>query len=134
MDCCRTNAWINADIMAFKRNGEVEVEELYKSAPKGVTYTIVRPGGLTDGPVVGPKGVCLRMCEVLKRLVRLDTASGPDSIKALFSSYWKFELLLYGSFHDRGHVCRPLCCRSVVVGEEDYPPHPETQRHFFISI
>lgn len=42
--------------MTFKRKGEVEVEGLYESAPKGVTYTIVRPGGLTDGPVVGPKG------------------------------------------------------------------------------
>lgn len=59
MDCCRTNAWINADIMTFKRKGEEEVEGLYESAPKSVTYTIVRPGGLTDGPVVGPKGVCV---------------------------------------------------------------------------
>ena len=45
------------DIMTFKRRGEVELEQMYANAPKGVTYTIVRPGGLTDGPVVGPKGV-----------------------------------------------------------------------------
>lgn len=44
------------DIMTLKRKGEVGLEEIYASAPKGVTYTIVRPGGLTDGPPVGPKG------------------------------------------------------------------------------
>ena len=42
--------------MTLKRKGEVELEAIYAGAPKGVTYTIVRPGGLTDGPVVGPKG------------------------------------------------------------------------------
>ena len=46
----------SSDIMNLKRKGEVELEAIYAGAPKGVTYTIVRPGGLTDGPVVGPKG------------------------------------------------------------------------------
>lgn len=44
------------DIMAFKRKGELELEGLYVEAPRGITYTIVRPGGLTDGDVVGPGG------------------------------------------------------------------------------
>ena len=42
--------------MTLKRKGEVELEEIYAGAPKGVSYTVLRPGGLTDGPVVGPKG------------------------------------------------------------------------------
>lgn len=44
------------DIMTLKRKGEVELEEIYAGAPKGVSYTVLRPGGLTDGPVVGPAG------------------------------------------------------------------------------
>ncbi|CAM9666110.1 unnamed protein product [Discosporangium mesarthrocarpum] len=39
------------DIMTFKRKGEVELVEAYAGAPKGVSYTIIRPGGLTDGPL-----------------------------------------------------------------------------------
>lgn len=42
--------------MTLKRQGEVGLEEIYAKAPKGVTYTIVRPGGLTDGPIIGPRG------------------------------------------------------------------------------
>ena len=42
--------------MTLKRKGEVGLEEIYAAAPKGVTYTIVRPGGLTDGAVIGPAG------------------------------------------------------------------------------
>lgn len=42
--------------MTLKRKGEVGLEEIYAGAPKGVTYTIVRPGGLTDGGVIGPAG------------------------------------------------------------------------------
>lgn len=45
-----------ADIMTLKRKGEVGLEEIYAGAPKGVTYTIVRPGGLTDGGIIGPAG------------------------------------------------------------------------------
>lgn len=48
--------FFRADIMTFKRKGEVGLEEIYAGAPKGVTYTIVRPGGLKDGPSVGPRG------------------------------------------------------------------------------
>lgn len=49
--------------MTLKRKGEVGLEEIYASAPKGVTYTIVRPGGLTDGGVIGPAGgCCLCLC------------------------------------------------------------------------
>lgn len=44
--------------MTLKRKGEVGLEEIYASAPKGVAYTIVRPGGLTDGGVIGPAGGC----------------------------------------------------------------------------
>lgn len=42
--------------MTLKRKGEVGLEEIYADAPKGVTYTIVRPGGLTDGGLIGPSG------------------------------------------------------------------------------
>lgn len=42
--------------MEFKRKAELEVEALYAKAPAGLTFTIVRPGGLTDGPPIGPKG------------------------------------------------------------------------------
>ncbi|CAM9754478.1 unnamed protein product [Ascophyllum nodosum] len=51
--------------MTFKRKGEVELEQMYANAPKGVTYTIVRPGGLTDGPVVGPKGIELNQGDTI---------------------------------------------------------------------
>ncbi|CAM9465070.1 unnamed protein product, partial [Ectocarpus sp. 4 AP-2014] len=47
---------IFGNIMTLKRKGEVGLEEIYAAAPKGVTYTIVRPGGLTDGAVIGPAG------------------------------------------------------------------------------
>lgn len=45
------------DIMTLKRKGELGLEEIYANAPQEVTYTIVRPGGLTDGPSVGPTGI-----------------------------------------------------------------------------
>ncbi|CAM9815652.1 unnamed protein product [Pylaiella littoralis] len=47
---------IFGNIMTLKRKGEVGLEEIYAGAPKGVTYTIVRPGGLTDGGIIGPAG------------------------------------------------------------------------------
>lgn len=51
---------VSPDIMTLKRKGEVELEEIYANAPKGLTYTVVRPGGLTDGAAIGPKGTCGR--------------------------------------------------------------------------
>lgn len=53
--------------MTLKRKGEVGLEEIYASAPKGVTYTIVRPGGLTDGGVIGPAGGCWPLLESCTR-------------------------------------------------------------------
>lgn len=50
------NYFCFSEIMTLKRRGELGLEEIYAKAPKGVTYTIVRPGGLTDGAPVGPKG------------------------------------------------------------------------------
>lgn len=55
--------------MTLKRKGEVELEEIYAKAPKGVTYTIVRPGGLTDGAVIGPKGETGSLSPTLRGLV-----------------------------------------------------------------
>eukprot|EP00752_Nemacystus_decipiens_P006971 g6254.t1 len=56
---------IFGNIMTLKRKGEVGLEEIYASAPKGVTYTIVRPGGLTDGGVIGPAGIELNQGDTI---------------------------------------------------------------------
>ncbi|CAM9467773.1 unnamed protein product [Choristocarpus tenellus] len=44
---------IFGNIMTYKREGEVALEQVYAGAPKGIAFTIIRPGGLTDGPAKG---------------------------------------------------------------------------------
>ncbi|CAM9547189.1 unnamed protein product [Scytosiphon promiscuus] len=66
---------IFGNIMTLKRKGEVGLEEIYAGAPKGVTYTIVRPGGLTDGGLVGPAGIELNQGDTIGGTVgRADVA------------------------------------------------------------
>ena len=41
--------------MGYKIAGEEAVRDAYAAANKpGVAYTVIRPGGLSDGPAVGP--------------------------------------------------------------------------------
>lgn len=45
-------------IMGYKFQGEEALRKLYaSSAPKGVSYTIVRPGGLSNDAGLGPSGI-----------------------------------------------------------------------------
>lgn len=41
-------------IMDYKVAGEVELRKIYASAPPSLSYTILRPGGLSDAPAEGP--------------------------------------------------------------------------------
>ncbi len=44
--------------MGLKFLGEEKLRALYaSSAPKGVTYTILRPGGLSNDAGLGPSGI-----------------------------------------------------------------------------
>lgn len=44
--------------MGYKFQGEEALRQLYtESAPKGITYTIVRPGGLSNDAGLGPSGI-----------------------------------------------------------------------------
>jgi uncharacterized protein YbjT (DUF2867 family) len=44
-------------IMDYKIAGEAAMRDLYKEAPPGVAYAVVRPGGLNEKPSVGPNKV-----------------------------------------------------------------------------
>eukprot|EP00904_Undaria_pinnatifida_P004351 jgi/Undpi1/13917/HiC_scaffold_9.g03568.m1 len=88
---------IFGNIMTLKRKGEVELEEIYAKAPKGVTYTIVRPGGLTDGAVIGPKGIELNQGDTIGGTVNradvaevlVEAALSPSTENTLFEIYDK---------------------------------------------
>uniref|UniRef100_A0A7S1TY36 NAD(P)-binding domain-containing protein n=1 Tax=Phaeomonas parva TaxID=124430 RepID=A0A7S1TY36_9STRA len=64
-------------IMDYKIKGEDELRGLYaaKGDPK-LTYTIVRPGGLTEEPLKGVKGIALNQGdEFIGRIGREDVAA-----------------------------------------------------------
>eukprot|EP01129_Flabellula_baltica_P017437 TRINITY_DN9665_c0_g1_i1.p1 TRINITY_DN9665_c0_g1~~TRINITY_DN9665_c0_g1_i1.p1 ORF type:complete len:255 (-),score=41.99 TRINITY_DN9665_c0_g1_i1:24-788(-) len=44
-------------IMHWKRQGEIELQALYDVGPEECTYTIIRPGGLTNKPAVHPRSM-----------------------------------------------------------------------------
>lgn len=53
-------------IMGYKYQGEEALRKLYaSSAPKGVTYTIVRPGGLSNDAGLGPSGIELNQKDTI---------------------------------------------------------------------
>ena len=63
-------------IMAEKAKGESAIRDMYKSAPEKIGYTIVRPGGLTLEPPVGPAGLELNQRdEKSGRISRYDVAA-----------------------------------------------------------
>lgn len=88
---------IFGNIMTLKRKGELGVEEIYANAPKGVTYTIVRPGGLTDGAPVGPKGIELNQGDTIGGTVNradvaevlVEAALSPATENVVFEVYDK---------------------------------------------
>ncbi|CAM9322475.1 unnamed protein product [Ectocarpus sp. 13 AM-2016] len=90
-----TNVFGN--IMTLKRKGEVGLEEIYAAAPKGVTYTIVRPGGLTDGAVIGPAGIELNQGDTIGGTVGrgdvaevvVEAALSPATENTIFEIYDK---------------------------------------------
>lgn len=44
--------------MGYKFQGEEALRQVFaESAPQGVTYTIVRPGGLSNDAGLGPSGI-----------------------------------------------------------------------------
>lgn len=64
-------------IMFWKIKGEDEVRALYAapSTPPTLSYTIVRPGGLTEGPPVGPAAIELNQGDGWSgRIARADVA------------------------------------------------------------
>ena len=63
-------------IMAAKAKGEEAVRTMYRTAPEKLGYTIVRPGGLTLEPPIGPEGIELNQCdEKSGRISRYDVAA-----------------------------------------------------------
>jgi len=63
-------------IMEEKIKGEDTVRSLYASAPEGVTYTVVRPGGLTEEPARGVSALELNQGDTKSgRISRFDVAS-----------------------------------------------------------
>lgn len=50
---CRQITDLFGGIMGYKKKGEDEVRLLYAQAPKGLSYTIVRPGGLSNDKAAG---------------------------------------------------------------------------------
>jgi uncharacterized protein YbjT (DUF2867 family) len=63
-------------IMSAKISGEDKVRSLYATSPKGLGYTVVRPGGLTNEPPVGAAALELNQGDDKSgRLSREDVAA-----------------------------------------------------------
>ena len=52
-------------LMDLYAQGEEKVRGLYASAPRGVTFTIVRPGGLSNDAPAGPSGLELNQKDTI---------------------------------------------------------------------
>ena len=62
-------------IMEAKLKGEESLKAVYKAAPSGVTYAIIRPGGLGDGAPAGPSSVELNQGDAISgEISRSDVA------------------------------------------------------------
>jgi len=90
--------FVGSGIMEAKIRGEDGMRELYaqpRVVQRGLGYTVIRPGGLTNEPSVGPAGLELNQGDDKSgRLSRLDVASlcvqcldSADAFDATFECY-----------------------------------------------
>ncbi|KAL7566025.1 hypothetical protein ACA910_011044 [Epithemia clementina (nom. ined.)] len=84
------------NIMGYKIAGEEAVRDAYAAANKpGVSYTIIRPGGLSDGVSVGPGKVHLSQGDVYSsEIPRIDVAQVTVAalLKGPATDFTTFEL------------------------------------------
>jgi NAD(P)H-binding len=82
-------------IMDYKSAGEAAMRDLYKDAPPGVAYAVIRPGGLNEKPSVGPSKVHVSQGDVYSsEVTREDVAlvSVATLLKGKATDFVTFEL------------------------------------------
>jgi nucleoside-diphosphate-sugar epimerase len=63
------------NIMEYKLKGENSLKESYAEDGKGLSYVIIRPGGLLDGNIKGPSGLSLNQGDAISgEISRADVA------------------------------------------------------------